>query len=149
MMWWMLLGALPIDPVGDPLPRYLTTLDVTEQLKLVEPALQACDIEGEHTQGVELQVHGDGTVQSIVWQESDVSAYVCWAAALEAHRFQPHDGEPIRVSTTVYVRNGELMLSPQPTVFPRRLGPLMLFVLPEKAELVYEYMHGGPKASER
>jgi hypothetical protein len=149
MIWWLLIAALPIDSVGDPLPRYLTPADVLKQLRLAEPALQACGVTEEHTQGVSMQVHGDGSVQSIVWQENEQPVPPCWMAALEVHRFSPHDDMPIFLSTTVYVREGQLMLSPQPEVVPRHLGPLMLFVLPGTAERVYDHLHGGSEAVER
>jgi len=149
MIWWFLIAALPMDLVGDPLPQYLTPIDVMKQLKLAEPALQACGVAEERTQGVAFQVYGDGTVQSVVWQAEEHVVPDCWTAALVGHRFNPHDGLPIHVSTTVYVRDGQLMLSPQPEVAPRNVGPLMVFVLPENTEVVYEYLHGGSKAVER
>jgi hypothetical protein len=149
MIWWFLIAALPLDPVGDPLPRYSTPTDVAQQLRLVEPALHACGVTKEHTQGVSLKVHGDGSVHSIVWDKNAEPAPRCWTLALESHRFRAHDDVPIQVSTTVYVRDGQLMLSPQPEVVPRHLGPLMLFVLPEAAEPVYEYLHGRSDAIER
>jgi hypothetical protein len=149
MMWWLLMGAMPIDPVGDPLPRYLTTIDVIKQLKLAEPALQACGVREDRTQGVSLQIHGDGSIQSIVWQDSTLSVHECWTTALNAHRFHAHDGLPVHLSTTVYVRDGQLMLSPQPEVVPRNLGPLMLFVLPASVEPVHDFLHGSSNAVER
>jgi hypothetical protein len=149
MMWWFLMGAMPIDPVGDPLPRYLTARDVVKQLKLAEPALQACGVTEDRTQAVALQIHGDGSIQSIVWQDSKLPVHECWTTALTAHRFAAHDGLPIRLSTTVYVREGQLMLSPQPEVVPRNLGPLMLFVLPDSVEQVYDFLHGSSDAFER
>jgi hypothetical protein len=149
MMWWLLMGAMPIDPVGDPLPRYLTAIDVVTQLQLAEPALQACGVREDRTEGVAFQVHGDGSIRTVVWQDGKPSIHDCWTTALKAHRFQPHDGLPIHLSTTVYVRDGQLMLSPQPEVVPRDLGPLMLFVLPDSAERVYDLLHGSSDAVER
>ncbi len=148
MIWMMLLGALPIDPVGDPLPRYLTPNRIKRELeKLTEP-LQGCIATGDLTEPLAFSIHGNGRAQQIVWGEGRDEVHQCWSVQLEQHRFSPHDDTPIRVETTLYVRNGVVTLSPQPTVHARTLGPLMLFVLPENIGRVSGYLHGASESKD-
>ena len=143
MIWMLLLGALPMDPIGDPLPRYLTPGGIAEALlKLTEP-LQGCVSEGDYTEPFAFSIHGDGRVDQIAWQAAEHAAQQCWGAALEKHRFSVHDDTPIRVETTLYVRDGIVTLSPQPTVHARELGPLMMFVLPQNLGHVSGYLYGS------
>ena len=142
MMVLLLLGTLPIDPVGDPLPRYLTTLGVTQQLSKATEPLQKCVAEGDHTEPFSFSIHGGGHVQDIAWKNGIHAARDCWDRVLNNHRFSVHDDTPVRVETTMYVRGGIVTLSPQPSVHARQMGPLMLFVLPENVSRVSSYLHG-------
>ena len=141
MMWMLLLGALPVDPVGDPLPRYLTSVQVIQELGTLTQPFQGCVSEGGHTVALSFSIHGDGSVRTPVWGAAPSHIQTCWGTVLEKLRFPVHDDVPIRVQTTVYVRNGVVTLSPQPTVYARKLGPLMMFVLPQNVDAVSGYLH--------
>ena len=142
MIWMLLLGALPMDPIGDPLPRYLTPIQVTHELAQLVDSFQQCAPSDEHTDGLSFAIEGNGRVQNIMWSQPEHVTQRCWQIALEKHHFSNHDDEPVRVNTTVYVRAGIVTLSPQPTVHTRDLGPLMMFVLPRNLGRVTGYLHG-------
>ena len=138
MMWLLLLGAIPMDTIGDPLPRYLTELDIRKQLNDVLPMLQQCDVTGDQTEPVSFSITGDGSIKNIEWSNESSDAQQCWAKMMTAHGFHEHDDVSVRVSTTIYIRNNILTFSPQIGLSKRSLGPLMLFVLPENSEPVQE-----------
>ena len=142
MMWILLMGVVPLDPVGDPLPRYLTPIRITDELAQLTEPLQRCSTSGDRTDGLSFRIDGDGRAQNITWSDPDPVVQRCWQLALEQYRFSHHDDEPVRVDTTVYVRAGKVTFSPQPTVQTRDLGPLMLFVLPENMVRVHGYLQG-------
>ncbi len=141
MLWLLLVAALPVDTVGEPLPRYVTRQGVRAELQRLLPALEACAVKEDHTEPVVFWLQGDGTATNIEWAKESSDAQQCWDLAMTNHDFQEHDDEPVRVSTALYVRNGVTSLSPQVDVSERDLGPLMLFVLPPHLQTIEGQLH--------
>ncbi|MAY80207.1 MAG: hypothetical protein CL930_05400 [Deltaproteobacteria bacterium] len=147
MMILLLLGALPMDLIGAPLPIYLEDADVAATLQKLTPELSACAATLEQTQSVHLKVGPEGKVQEQQWGSEPTPDIDCWTKAIEAHVFPAHRDETIELKTIVYVRDGRTFLSPQPEFFAREPGPLMLFVLPGDvpAARFKEALHGEAK----
>ncbi len=141
MFWLLLVAALPLDTLGDPLPRYVTRQVVRAELQRLLPALKACAVKEDRTEPVVFWLQGDGTVANIEWAKESSDAQQCWGLAMTKHDFQEHDDEPVRVSTALYVRKGVISLSPQVDVSQRDLGPLMLFVLPTHLKTIEGHLH--------
>jgi hypothetical protein len=133
MIWALLLGAAPLDPIGAPVQFYLSDADVGAVVKAVEGPLGGCEVPGVLNVGltVVLKAEGGMMVHRIEGAEASLSA--CIGQAFSAAESPPHDGIDVCVDTTLYVRGGVVLLSPKPTVHRRVLGPLMLFVPGDKA----------------
>ena len=144
MIWLLLMAALPMDLVGDPLPRYLTQERVDATLRAVEPALESCTGTEDATAPLQLDFHGDGRI-GVVGTEEDgpVDLVSCLQKVIESHSAPSHDGEAQRVSTTVYIRNGSLFFSPNATLHQRKMSPLLLFVTEEARESVNSAINGA------
>jgi len=141
MIWLFFLAAIPLDPVGDPLPRYLTPVGVAKHLATAAPSLQECVSVGNYTERVSFKIYGDGAVRDVEWSNGEMDVHKCWANAFVGLRFSRHDDLPIHLETTVYVREGSLTLSPQPEISERAVGPLMLFILPENVAKAQRQLH--------
>ena len=128
MIWALLLSAVPFDPVGDPLERYLEADDVAVALDALAPKLKACAVGEDVTVSLTMAWSGDGSVGSLKWEPESYVAVPCWRDALSAHRFTRHDDAPERVRVSLYVRKGALVVSPVPEIEHRPIGPLLLFV---------------------
>lgn len=149
MIWALLLGAVPLDPIGAPMPFYLSDADAGAVVKAVEEPLGVCEVSGDRTVGITviLQAEGGMTVRRIEGADAPLSA--CIGRAFAAAESPSHDGLDVCVDTTLYVRAGVVILSPRPTVHHRVLGPLMLFVTGDEAERsrVSEHLEGlAPQA---
>jgi len=144
MIWALLLASAPLDPVGDPLDRYLTVEAVMKALEGLEPALRACPIGKDETVALTMDWSGDGTANRLHWEPEKYSTVSCWTQAIAAHRFPVHDDEPERVGLSLYVRDGALVLSPVPKIDRRATGPLLLFVSGTEGERsrIEEYLAG-------
>jgi hypothetical protein len=147
MMVLFLLGALPMDLIGAPLPIYLEDVDVAAALQSLAPALDACAATADQTQPVQLTIAPNGRVAEHLWDSERTPDIDCWSTAIDAHVFPEHRDESIVLKTIVYVRSGRTFLSPQPVFFPREVGPLMLFVLPGDVpeNRLKEALHGDLK----
>ncbi|MGB0640401.1 MAG: hypothetical protein ACPGTU_13750 [Myxococcota bacterium] len=147
MMILLLLGALPMDLIGAPLPIYLEQVDVASALQDLNPSLNACGATIEQTQPLELSIGSNGKVQTRRWEGEGSPDIECWNAAIDAHVFPEHRDETIVLKTIVYVREERTFLSPQPVFYPREPGPLMLLVLPGDipATRLKEALHGESK----
>lgn len=147
MMFLLLLGALPMDLIGAPLPIYLEEANVSATLQELAPQLDACAATSDQTHNVHLVIGADGKVHEHRWKSEPTPDTDCWSRAIEAFQFPAHRDEAIELQTIVYVRNGRTFLSPQPVFFPREPGPLMLFMLPGDVPLerLKEALHGETK----
>ena len=128
MIWWVLMAGVPLDPLGDPLPRYVMPEHVAAVLDDVKPRLAECQISGDSTVRVELDFMGDGTIKVVRVDGGGTALSACWADALESQSGHKHDDVPQRVSTTIYVRDGSIVLSPSVLHEQRDVFPLLLFV---------------------
>jgi hypothetical protein len=133
MIWALLLGAAPLDPIGAPLQFYLSDVDAGAVIKAVEGPLGGCEVPGDLNVGltVVLKAEGGMSVHRIDGAEASLSA--CIGQVFSAAESPPHAGIDVCVDTTLYVRGGVVLLSPRPTVHRRLLGPLMLFVPGDQA----------------
>jgi hypothetical protein len=145
MIWAILMGATPLDPVGAPLDFYLTDPKIGAVLQGVVPGLQSCVGGKDFSVGVGLALLSTGGIK--VRQIGPVSAAnrACLDTLFSAAESPSHHGEDLEVETTVYLRDGVVLVSPSPRVFRRLVGPLMLFVSGDAdARLrVAEYLGGG------
>ena len=128
MIWALLISAVPFDPMGDPLKRYLGIEDVSDALDSLAPKLKACAVGEDVTVSLTMAWSGDGSVESSKWEPQAYSTVQCWTEVLSAHQFPPHDDVAEHVRISIYVRDGALVLSPVPQIEPRPIGPLLLFV---------------------
>jgi hypothetical protein len=147
MIVLLLMGALPMDLIGAPLPIYLEDVELSAALQQLNPALNECGASVEQTHTVELSIGSNGKVKSRRWAADESPDFECWNTAIDAHVFPKHRDEAIVLKTIVYVRGERTFLSPQPVFFPREPGPLMLFLLPEDlpVDRLKEALHGEPK----
>ena len=147
MIILLLMGALPMDLIGAPLPIYLEDVELSAALQQLNPALDQCGATVEQTQTLELSIGSNGKVSSRRWEADESPDIECWNTAIDAHVFPEHRDETIVLKTIVYVRDERTFLSPQPVFFPREPGPLMLFVLPGDlpANRLKEALHGESK----
>ena len=128
MIWWVLMAGVPLDPIGDPLPRYVMPAHINSALSDVKPRLEQCEFTGDSTVLVELEFIGDGTIKVVQMEGGGVELDRCWTDAIESQPGQKHDDVPQRVSTTIYVREGSVVLSPSVRHDQRDVFPLLLFV---------------------
>ena len=128
MIWALLISAVPLDPVGDPLERYLVIEDVAETLNGLAPKLRACAVGEDVTVSLTMAWSGNGSLGSSDWEPEDYTSVPCWTETLSAHRFPVHDDAPEHIRVNLYVRDGALVLSPVPQIEQRPIGPLLLFV---------------------
>lgn len=142
MIWWMLMAAVPLDPVGDPLPRYLTLGSVEAVVASLQEPLSQCAASEAVTVRLGISVKPDGALVLIDAEPADHPAEPCWRQAIEGHVGPTHDDLPQRVDTTLYVRDGQTLLSPATTIQVRQMTPLMLFVTGEARDAVNDIIHG-------
>jgi len=142
MIWWMLMAAVPLDPVGDPLPRYLTIGSVEAVVASLREPLGQCPSSEAVTVRLGISFQPDGSLLLIEADPADHSAESCWKEAIEGQIGPKHDDLPQRVDTTLYVRDGQTLLSPVTTVQVRQMTPLMLFVTGEARDAVNDIIHG-------
>jgi hypothetical protein len=147
MIWALLISAVPVDPIGDPLERYLEIEDVSVALEGLAPKLKACAVGEDVTVSLTMSLSGDGSVGLSEWEPEAYSSVPCWNGALSTHRFPSHDDTPERVRLSLYVRGGALVLSPVPELEPRPVGPLLLFVggAEDERSRIEQYIEGTGK----
>lgn len=147
MIWALLISAVPVDPIGDPLERYLEIEDVSVALEGLAPKLKACAVGEDVTVSLTMTLSGDGLVGSWEWEPEAYSSVPCWTEVVSTHGFPPHDDTPERVRLSLYVRGGALVLSPVPEMAMRSLGPLLLFVggAEDERSLIEQYIGGTGK----
>ena len=150
MIWTLLLAAVPLDPVGAPLPLYVTLEDVVTHLRNAEPQLQACAAKEDETIALSMRFQPDGQVKVDPSKEAESEAQQCVRRAIEAQPGPVHHGSPLKVSSTVYFRAGMVVVSPSPTVDTRSIGPLMLFVDGDRVErdIIIEHLSGAGRNQE-
>ena len=71
---------------------------------------------------------GDGTIKVVRLEGGSPELNACWSETLESQSGHKHDDVPHRVSTTIYVRDGSVVLSPSVRHDQRDVFPLLLFV---------------------
>ena len=128
MIWALLLGAVPLDTVGAPLPLYMTLDDVMAYLRRAEAQLVTCIPKTDETIALSMNFHPDGQVRMDPAAETLSNVEQCVRHAIEALPGPVHHDGPVKVSSTVYFRGGQTIMSPSPSMDVRYLGPLMLFV---------------------
>ena len=148
MMLVLLLGAVPLDPVGDPLPNYLNESQAHQAVDAMVPLLKSCGTESDVTVRLELDFSGDGRID--VHRLDGVSGPVaeCWTAALASISGPVHHDTPQRVSTSIYVRGGDVLASPTLTVGTRDIAPLLIFSTPQTRGLIYSVIQGTEAAEQ-
>ena len=143
MIWLLLMGSLPLDSVGDPLPRYLVEARVFQALRTLEPVLGECATEEDATIPAELDFHGNGSVEVVELKSASAGVTECLKKAFESFSAPTHDDLVQKVWTTVYIRDGALFLSPDVSLHQRELSPLLLFVTDEARESVKSAIIGA------
>ena len=129
MMFWMfLLGAMPLDPVGDPLPLYLDQARVRRVLSSIPARLGGCSATADLTLEVRLRLRGEGSIGVDAVEGTEPAMADCIKSAISSMDAPSHDGTDVRVTTTIYRRDGVWMMSPSPRIDRRPLTPLLLFV---------------------
>lgn len=129
MMFWMfLLGAMPLDPVGDPLPLYLDQARVRRVLGSIPNGLGGCSTAADLTLEVRLRLRGEGGIGVDTVEGAEPAMADCIKSAISSMDAPSHDGTDVRVTTTIYRRDGVWMMSPSPRIDRRPLSPLLLFV---------------------
>lgn len=128
MIWWVLMAGVPLDPIGDPLPRYVMPEHINAVLNDVKPHLEQCEFSGDSTVLVELDFMGDGTIKVVRMEGGGAALDKCWSDTIASQPGHKHDDVPQRVSTTIYVREGAVVLSPSVRRDQRDVFPLLLFV---------------------
>ena len=127
MFWTLILAAMPLDPVGKPLPLYLDEPAVRQVLAAVPGVLSDCpapDVTIQVT--MRLTGRGEVVVDSVNGGDSQVSE--CMTTGLAKLDAPEHHGVDVEVRTSIYRRDGVWMISPSPEVVRRPQVPLLLFV---------------------
>lgn len=144
MIWAFLLGATPLDSVGAPLKLYLSDIDAIATVRSLEPMLSKCATREDATIGLQVELMAQGGMSLIKIDGPEDGATVCIKQAVQDAESPAHKGAAVRVDTTVYFRDGGVLLSPSPTIHGRVLGPLMLFVSGDQAarDAVTSHLNG-------
>ena len=148
MMLLLLLGALPLDSVGDPLPNYLSSVQANRAVDDMVPRLKSCGTESDMTVRVELDFYGDGTIGVHRLEGVAASVVECWTTAMTSITGPIHHDTPQRVSTSVYVRGGEVLASPSLTIAVRDVAPLLIFSTPQNRARIYSVIQGAEAAEQ-
>ena len=148
MMLWMLIGALPLDSIGDPLPSYLTPAQANRAVAAMVPLLKPCGTDSDMTVQLELDFYGDGTIGVHRLEGVAASVVECWTTAMTSIVGPIHHDTPQRVSTSVYVRGGEVLASPSLTIAVRDVAPLLIFSTPQNRARIYSVIQGAEAAEQ-
>ena len=150
MIWALLLGAAPLDPVGAPLKLYLSDTDVTSEVRRLEPMLRKCATAEDATVGLHLELQPQGGIKLVRLDEAEAGLTSCVREAVSGAASPAHKGSTIRVATTLYIRDQAVVISPSPTIHKRDMGPLMLFIPGDDADREAVTSHlNGPAADKR
>ena len=148
MMLLMLIGALPLDSIGDPLPNYLTPAQANRTVDAMVPLLKPCGTDADMTVQLELDFYGDGTIGVHRLNGATVSLAECWTQAITSVSAPIHHDTPQRVRTTVYVRGGDVLASPTLTIDARDTAPLLIFATPQTRGPIYSVIQGADGAEQ-
>ena len=129
MFWALLLGAMPLDPLGDPLPLYLDETRVRRALARIPEALSNCSAKDDLTVQVRMRLAGNGTMAVDTLNGTDSETSACITTAIAATNAPDHDGMDVEVKTAIYLRAGVWMMSPSPEIVRRSQVPLLLLSL--------------------
>ncbi len=137
----LLIAGVPLDPVGDPLPQYLSLSSVRSVLDGTRFRLNECGVDKDLTVNVALQVKGNGeiTVDELTGVEGTQAE--CWAATLSEATSLRHDDAPQRVTATFYVRSQEVLFSPELMLHEREPSPLLIFSPGSERDRIYSVIH--------
>ena len=150
MIWGLLLGAVPLDPVGAPLPLYLDESAIRGELARLPDLLSTCDFSVDRTFRLTLAFAGDGTAKVTALDGAEEGLSVCIQAAIVEGLGRPHRGIDVVVKTVLYTRGGEWLVSPSPTLVPQPSSPPMLFSGDDEALQRTLWRHlSGPGNDER
>jgi len=133
MFWTFLLGAMPLDPVGDPLPLYLDDAGVRRALESIPASLVDCASADDLTIKVQMRLEGTGTITVDAMTGADPETSACIKRSIGALNAPKHHGVDVEVKTSIYRRGGLWMISPSPEVVRRSEVPLLLFVTGDEA----------------
>ena len=145
MFWTLFLGAMPLDPVGDPLPLYLDESMVRRVLATIPSKLSDCTAEGELTALIHLSLAGAGTITVRELDGVAPATEECIKTSVSTLSAPEHDGADVEVKTSLYLRNGVWMMSPRPEIVRRAQVPLLLFVPGDDAagSAIWEHLMGA------
>jgi len=137
----LLIAGVPLDPVGDPLPQYLSLSSVRAVLDGKKVRLKECGVDQDLTVNVALQVKGNGEIAVDELTGVEGAQAECWAATLSGATSLRHDDAPQRVTATFYVRSQEVLFSPELMLHEREPSPLLIFSPGSERDRIYSVIH--------
>lgn len=145
MLWTFLLGAMPLDPLGDPLPLYLDESRVRSVLATIPSKLTTCPTDGDLTVKTRLSLSGAGKMTVLDLTGAPPEAADCIKTSVATLSAPKHDGADVEVKTSIYRRSGVWMMSPSPEIVRRAQVPLLLFVSGDDAAslAIWEHLMGA------
>ncbi len=150
MLWTLLLGTMPLDPLGEPLPFYLDEAAVERVLVALPARLSDCPTEQDLTVQLTLSLAGNGTMSATKIGGTEETLHPCIHEAVSSVLSPQHDGVDVVVETAAYRRGGTWMMSPRLRILRRAQPPLLLFVPgdDDARATVWEHLMGA-KPTER
>ena len=150
MFWTLLLGTMPLDPLGDPLPFYLDEPAVVRVLGALPSRLDDCAAGEELTVQLTLTLAGEGGLSVTKISGAEENLQRCIGEAVSSAPSPAHDGVDVVVETTAYLRGASWLMSPSPRILRRVQPPLLLFVPgdDDARSMVWEHLMGA-KPGER